>query len=405
VRHLPAVALLVSVLAAPAFAEDIVRLRRGGSLRGEVRSQTEHEIILEIASGEIRIPRSQIARVEMARDGEAIGVRLVKRDEWSLLTHDKRVAGWIRILHWERGDLVHVEEQRVTFATADSPRRERRRVEIVDRDGRPREYLWMESEVGQMELWSGQIRDGRHVRQHRKGGRVQTEASDWPEHASLPLPTWVHTLDNLESLTRRVLDPRKGSFEERRFERSSARYFGAQRAGRIVATTPERVAFARRVHARPDPLAVAADAKLHPLTPRNPERQVHHVAAGVSLTAPDAIWVDSVEAIDRGRLLLIENRASFSRVELYVGVAGADPWKDLRRQLLNNHDHFAKVGEPVDGLQRIEVRQGKERMLGLLRVVRRGSEYVAIVGLIPLRKWTKERAAVARILNSVQISR
>jgi hypothetical protein len=49
------------------------------------------------------------------------------------------------------------------------------------------------------------------------------------------------------------------------------------------------------------------------------------------------------------------------------------------------------------------VRQGKERWNGLVRIVRRNGEYVAFVGLVPLRKWGSERDAVAAILRSATV--
>jgi len=68
------------------------------------------------------------------------------------------------------------------------------------------------------------------------------------------------------------------------------------------------------------------------------------------------------------------------------------------------HDFVARVGDAVDGLQRIEVRQGKERMLGLVRIVPRKGEYVALVGLVPLRRWGTERKAIAGILRSATVT-
>jgi len=132
---------------------------------------------------------------------------------------------------------------------------------------------------------------------------------------------------------------------------------------------------------------------------------VHHVSAGVSLRAPDKAWVETIEGIERGRLMVLENRSSFARIELYTGpaVVPADGWLGLREQLDAMHDYVARVGEAKDGLQRIEVRQGKERMLGLVRIVPRKGEYVALVGLVPLRRWGTEREAVAGILRSATV--
>ena len=56
--------ILVCALTALARGEDVVHLKRGGELRGTVTSATPKEVVLELASGEIRLPRNHVARIE-----------------------------------------------------------------------------------------------------------------------------------------------------------------------------------------------------------------------------------------------------------------------------------------------------------------------------------------------------
>ena len=397
--------VLVSVLAGLVWGEDAVYLRRGGVLRGTVTATTSRIVVLELASGEIRLPRGQVARIERDVPGEGLGVRRIRRDEWSFLLRDDRVAGWSRVLHWEQGDRVQVEERRVLFAS----RSERRRVEIVGPNGTPVEYLWVESSPGRMELWSGQITRGEHVRQHRSGGAIETSRDEWTKGATLPLVAWSKRRLRAGPSRVRIYDPRRGRVQELTLSEAPV----ADWSGETLPTTAARVALAQRVHAPADPKSVAENALLHPLTPRPLHRRVVHLAGGFSLIAPNERWVDQSWARADGKLLVLENRITFARVEVEVvalrdpSISVAEALRRARMKLALAYDWAGPIGAPNtrgDGMrQRLELRRGKERWQAILQVQKRGARAVVVMGLAPLRVWSLERGNLGGILGSMVV--
>ena len=404
--------LLIALFACVCEAEEVVRLRRGGSLRGEIRSQSPTEVVLELASGRIRIPAQEVASIERIPARADAPARKVVRDEWNFLIRNGLVAGWCRVLHWEQGDHVQVEEHRVYLPLGSEPRRERRRVEIVDRAGRPREYLWMETVPGGMEVWSGQILGGRHVRQHRQNGALHTRTVAWQEGVTLGLPAWSAARGSGTARTVATLDPRKGQVTERRFEPTGSPLPDGGWDGKVLPTTAARIALAREAFAPADAMEMAVDATLHPLTPRDRSRSVHHLPGGVTLTAPDPIWVETMEPTARGLLLQVESRATFVRVEVHAFATdvrdSAALVRDFKGRLAANHDWVGLVGpaRETNGVvtQRLELRQGRERMQAVVRILRRKGEYVAFLGIAPLRRWHSQKAVLLRILESATVA-
>jgi len=395
--------LLVAVLlAGPLVAEDAVELRRGGELRGEVKASNGEFVVLAMASGEIRLPRGEVARIRRDVQGDGGPVREILRDEWFFLLRDDVVAGWARVLHSECGGMVQVEERRVLFAT----REDRRRVEISTRAGAPREYLWVEAVPGRMELWSGQIEDGLHVRQHRLGGEIETSTAPWPEGALLPLCVWSAARLGRPAARGVLYDPRRGRTQPLVAHDAPV----ADWAGATLRTTAARVRLAQRVHAAPDAREAARDALLHPLTPRSPERRVHHLAGGFSITAPHERWVDEAEVRGEGKLLTLENRVTFARVEVETAplrdatVSTHEALRRSRIRLAFAYDWFAPVGDPVerDGgvRQRVEIRRGKERWQGIVHVEKRPDRVFTLLALAPLPIWSAERKNLVSILDS-----
>jgi len=405
--------LVLVLLVLSAQAQDVVRLRRGGTLRGQIHSRSAETVVLELASGRISIPASEVTAVERDPDRPAAATRKVLRDEWSFLMRNGSVAGWCRVLHWERGEHIQVEEQRTYLPSGDLPRRERRRVEIVDRDGRPREYLWMETVPGGMEVWSGQFVGDRHVRQHRRNGVLHTRSSSWTDGVSLPLPVWSTARTTGLDRVAAVLDPRTGLAEQRRFEANGSPLPAGGWDGRVLPTTAARVALAIEVNATGNPLEMATEAKLHPLTPRDRSRTVHHLPGGMSLRAPDVIWIESLNPVTRGLLMQIENRSTFSRVEVhaFADVKGdnAALVGDLLRTMGKSYDWIGRIGPARTSkgavTQRIELRQGSERMQAVVRILRRDGGYVAVIGIASVKRWFSEKEALLAILDSATLAK
>ena len=84
VRTLLACLLLIG----PAAAEDVVYLRRGGELRGTVTATTERVVVLTMASGEIRLPRGEVARIRRDVADASEAKREIRRDDWYFLLRD-----------------------------------------------------------------------------------------------------------------------------------------------------------------------------------------------------------------------------------------------------------------------------------------------------------------------------
>jgi hypothetical protein len=309
-----------------------------------------------------------------------------------------------------------VEERCVQFATEGRGQRERRRVEIVDRDGRAREYLWMESESGSMEVWSGQVSAGRHVRQHRRAGVLNTSTHAWPDGATFALTELARLRDGKGARSSSVLDPRTGAVAPLQARADLSTPAVSLWPGTVRKTSAARVAYARAAHAGTDIVEMASEALLHPLTPRKEDRRVHHLLGGVGLTAPEAKWVESKEPREFGLLMTVENRATFARVEVYAGAVPDDGTAMglFLRELRKSYDHVSLLGgagktgpNGKDGkgssFMRIELRQGRERMQAQVRILRRAGEYVAVLGIAPVRRWSRERGVLAEILASTSI--
>ncbi|MEM8883949.1 MAG: hypothetical protein AAGD14_07775 [Planctomycetota bacterium] len=383
---------------------DLVRLESGGTLRGEVVSEGPRTVVLRMPSGEITLPRGQIAAIE--RDGAPVAAveRRLRRNEWYFLLKEGVIVGWARVLHGEEQERIQVEERLVLF---DGPR-DRRRVEIAGRDGAPHEYLWIESTPGVMEVWSGQVLEGRHVRQHRKGGKVESATVAWPEGARLPLVERSRARLGGEAATR-LFHPRTGGTTPLARRRAPVSDWN----GTVMPTTEARVALARRRHAPADARDVAKEAMLHPLTPRPLDRTLYHLPGGVVFTAPNQHWVEQLEMRTLDRLFTLENRVTFARVECHAAQAARadEPLEDYVMQFrggLADQFHLVRPrgsARIADGklVQTFELRQGDERWQAILHVHAVGRRRVALLALAPVRRWAHERENLRRILASVKV--
>ena len=395
------VASLILILSTVCAAEDVVRLQRGGELTGRVVAQSDKFVVLEMASGEIRIAASDVAAVERGKPDLVAAPRKIRRDEWFFLLKEERIVGWRRLLHWEQGDRVQVEERRALFAD----RSDRRRVEIARKDGTPLEYLWIEGKPGDMQVWSGQIRDGRHIRQTRKDGTIETASSPWTKGVQLPL---------IARAGAPVFDPRSNRSRSKTESTSASNRVepGANWPGRILPTTQARVSRAVQLFARPDVQKIAMDAKLHPLTPRPEDRTVHHLAGGVSLRVPHEHWVETPTMRSEGAILTVENRISFARLDVETeALRGSTIQRASKRaatRIAMQYDHVGALGKPVidvnSSRQRLELRRGQERWQAILHVELRKQRMVCVLALAPVRSWNGDKATIEALLDSLVVT-
>jgi len=81
-------------------APDQVRMNDGTELRGLILLNTPEMVVLETRSGEARIPKEYIRRIDDAPNGEAIFADIVDKDDlpsWRSVVHDLRTHDRIRI--------------------------------------------------------------------------------------------------------------------------------------------------------------------------------------------------------------------------------------------------------------------------------------------------------------------
>ncbi|MFM8656624.1 MAG: hypothetical protein ACKOD5_05775 [Chthoniobacterales bacterium] len=80
-------------------APDQVRLNDGTELRGLILQNTPELVILETRSGEARIPKKYIRRIDDAPNGEAVFAEIVEKDglpSWRSVVHDLRTHDRVR---------------------------------------------------------------------------------------------------------------------------------------------------------------------------------------------------------------------------------------------------------------------------------------------------------------------
>jgi len=82
------------------LAPDQVRMNDGTELRGLIVLNTPEMVVLETRSGEARLPKAYIRRIDDAPNGEAVFADIVERDElpsWRSVVHDLRTHDRIRV--------------------------------------------------------------------------------------------------------------------------------------------------------------------------------------------------------------------------------------------------------------------------------------------------------------------
>jgi hypothetical protein len=431
--------VLVALLAAFSAADDTVHLENGGMLRGAVVEESDDAVVLDVGGGRMRIPRGCIRLVERNATSEPPRKVRTRRDEWFLVLHREKVAGWRHVVATEGRDYVQAEEHTVFFRPNGGDDVSIRRVETAARDGVPREFLVMESYGASMEVVSGKVHRGRIHVQIVRDGATETRDVTMPAGWRLALPASSDFLESAapgETKTITVLDPRRlrpvrlllqrhddAASPERgdprpcrsiTFGDAVRRTHALYRPGEgsltvelngrsLVArrTTPERVALAREANRGPAPLTLE-EAKRFPFVRRPPELEALHARAGLKLTSPDAGWVPETHDVDRGLVLTFEKIALFASVEVFVyGIEARTTVEDCLARTLTRMRHAAAqvdlegdaVPGTIGGLPALTVaaraRHRGEDLFCLITVVRAADRYVALVGAGPdrFRRW------------------
>ena len=359
-----------------------------------------------------------------------------ERDEWFLVLHRGRVAGWHRVVVTRTRRRMQVEERTVFFRPGGGDDVDVRRVETATLDGTPVEFLLMESYGGRMEITGGHVARGRlHLRTVRDGASKSWER-DLPADWRLALPEWCRFLDEaapgetreIEALDLRTLEPVRLLLRREADAASSApgdprpwrdvslrgdirraralyrpgdgslevELNGATLVARRV--TRERVELARQAHAKGG-LSVEQAAR-HPLQRAKERPVVHHPRTGLSLEAPDAGWIPEVREADRGLAVTFEKLGLFSSLEAFIyplpDPDGVDACLvEALARLRRAAESLETEGEPEAGacgdmpLRTVpfRARHRGEELRGLVAVVRGPDRYAVLVGAAPARYW------------------
>jgi hypothetical protein len=126
--------------AAEALARDLVHLRTGRTIEGTIERETAEVVILRVANGSVRIPRSQVSRIERGQElpNWAIELRRKMAEE---LRERQRAERQKSASHAEEGAASKKAEARlkalVEELASDDPDTRRRAVALLEREGQP----------------------------------------------------------------------------------------------------------------------------------------------------------------------------------------------------------------------------------------------------------------------------
>ena len=430
------VLIVFGLLAAAAAAGDLVHLKNGRLLHGRVVSESDESLVVELRAGRVTLPRRLVRAIERGAADRAHARQVTQRDEWFLVMHRDRLVGWRRIVHTEGPERIHVEERTVFFRDGGGTDVDFRRVEVVDRNGRPIEFLYAETYGRKTDMTTGQVVGDKVIVRVRRRGKLNVRELELEDGWTLALPAWsrflgrarpgetktIRALDltrlrTVELVLRRESDARvdrracravtlAGSFRPARAyyvpgEGSvsvelNGRTLVARRASRA------RVELARQAHAAPKPMSVQ-DAVVYPFVKREKNRTAVHVRGGLKATAPDAAWKPTLHDADEGLLLTFEKVSLFSAVDVFsypVPREGRGDVDDCLENAIARLKLTAKslrvVGEAesrtVGGLPaRVVALRGTHRGETLrcrIAVVHARNRYVLLAAASPSRTWT-----------------
>ena len=427
------VLLAALVLVLEASAEDFVHLENGRILKGKVVEAGPDRVIIEIGSGRVTVPREDVRLVERAATRRAPSRTITQSDEWFHVLHRGRLVGWRRVVHTEGPKRVQVEERTVFFRPGGGDDVDIRRVEASDREGRPLEFLLMERYGNQMEVVSGQVKNGQALVQVRRDGKLRTDALELPAGWTLALPAWARFRESArpgESRSIRVLDLRRlrtvrvvlrreqdtqapGETKKCRAvtliaDTRVSRAFYRPDDGSVTEelngttlvarrTTRERVELARRAHAAPQPLKLD-EALLFPFVRRPEDLTVVQARAGFTVRAPDAAWIPAPREAEQGLVLSFEKVSLFASLEVFVHDAKGDPDECLARAMAKlrltarSLKQVAKpetrlIGGQAARVVRLEASHRGESLRCVLAVICAKDRHIVVVGACPERWW------------------
>jgi len=443
-------ALLAALfLALEARAEDFIHLENGRILRGKVVEEGERHVVVEVGSGRIRVPRAEIKLIERIAPRRTPARTVTQRDEWFHVLHRGRLVGWRRVVLTEGPNRVQVEEQTVFFRPGGGDDVNIRRVEAADRDGRPLEFLLMETYGNKMEVVSGQVKDGKVTVQVRRDGKHQTRTLALPEGWTLALPAWARFLDRAkagETRSIRALDLRRlrtvrvvlrreddttapgetklcraitlarDARVARAFYRPGDGSVSVELNGKTLVarrTTRARVDLARRANAAPKPLGVD-EALMFPFVRRPKELTVCQARAGFTLRAPDAAWIPAPREAERGLVLSFEKVSLFASLEVFTHAAAGDADACLSRALAKlrltasslERDGEAETrllgGQPAR-VVRLTANHRGEDLRCILAVICAPDRHIVVIGASPQRWWRWAEPDFEAFLNSLDV--
>ena len=96
----PWACLAFVVVASQGLGADVVHLKNGRSMEGIVIEETQEEVLIKLAFGEIGLPRASVERIE--RGESALAEYLERRAE--LVAGNARAAEWLQLAAWAESE-------------------------------------------------------------------------------------------------------------------------------------------------------------------------------------------------------------------------------------------------------------------------------------------------------------
>jgi hypothetical protein len=188
-----------------AVAPDVVQLRNGGSLEGEVVNETETLLTLRVEGGQVTFERKLVASIRKEPKPEAPKTDTPKaegekpppavpagivpaKDDWHILWSPERRAGWRRVqAKVQDGGASIFEEEVFLLARDGKAEGSLRFVEEAGPAFHPLSFLLVSDLPGRRFSRSGRVRNGRLVVETWENGEKTIRELPVPEGFHLPL--------------------------------------------------------------------------------------------------------------------------------------------------------------------------------------------------------------------------
>lgn len=113
-RTRPLLLLLLSLLAVPAFADDVY-LTNGRKFEGVVAETTDSQVRIQMQGGTLSLPKSQVLRVET---GDSSLAGYLRRREALRKDPTARASDWLELASWARGQGLGQATREAALAAA-----------------------------------------------------------------------------------------------------------------------------------------------------------------------------------------------------------------------------------------------------------------------------------------------